>query len=83
MGLIIDAIIVLIIILSSFLGYKKGLTKSFLKRKFHNEYSSGSLFFLENMPAHIRNYWMIFCVSFHIFAEKRKNGKSKTKENNP
>ena len=31
MGLIIDAIIVLIIIISSFLGYKKGLTKSFLK----------------------------------------------------
>ena len=31
----------------------------------------------------ILNYWMIFCVSFHIFAEKRKNGKSKTKENNP
>ena len=57
--------------------------KSFLKRKFHNEYSSGSLSFLENMPAHILNYWMIFCVSFHIFAEKRKNGKSKTKENNP
>ena len=59
------------------------LTKSFLKRKFHNEYCSGSLSFLENMPAHILNYWMIFCVSFHIFAEKRKNGKSKTKENNP
>ena len=59
------------------------LTKGFLKRKFHNEYCSGSLSFLENMPAHILNYWMIFCVSFHIFAEKRKNGKSKTKENNP
>ena len=29
MGLIIDAIIVLIIIISSFLGYKKGLTKVF------------------------------------------------------
>ena len=59
------------------------LTRGFLKRKFYKESCSGSLSFLENMPAHILNYWMIFCVSFHIFAEKRKNGKSKTKENDP
>lgn len=46
-------------------------------------FRQAGLFVWDNMEKYIRCRSMQLCISFYIFAEKRKNGKLETKENNP